>query len=76
MSNNPFEQVQKGIHTFLQSKGLQNLENPLSNLIKQGLQDMEFVSLEDFETQRQILERLRAKVKTLEARLTEMEKKG
>lgn len=76
MSTNPFDQVQKGINAFLQSKGLQNLENPISNLIKQGLQDMEFVSLEDFETQRQILERLRAKVKSLEARLEEMEKKS
>lgn len=37
---------------------------------------MEFVSLEDFETQQEILERLRAKVKALESRLTELEKKG
>lgn len=73
MSKNPFEQIQNGVNEFLQNKGLQNLQNPLSQLIKQGLQDMDFVSLEDFETQRQILERLRLRVKELEKRVEALE---
>ncbi|MDX1669335.1 MAG: accessory factor UbiK family protein [Limnobacter sp.] len=76
MSINPFEKVQNNVNSFLQAKGLQNLENPLTNLIRQGLQDMEFVSLEDFETQREVLERLRLRVKELENRLAELESKG
>lgn len=73
MSNHPFEQIQNGLNDFLQAKGLQNLQNPLSHLIKQSLADMEFVSLEDFETQRQILDRLRLRVKELEARVAALE---
>lgn len=37
---------------------------------------MEFVSLEDFEVQREVLNRLREKVHALEMRVAELEKKG
>lgn len=37
---------------------------------------MEFVSLEDFEVQREVLNRLREKVRALEMRVAELEKKG
>ena len=64
------------VNDLLNSKGLQNLQNPVTQLIKQGLQDMEFVSLEDFEVQREVLNRLREKVRALEMRVAELEKKG
>lgn len=64
------------VNDLLNSKGLQNLQNPVTQLIKQGLQDMEFVSLEDFEVQREVLNRLREKVHALEMRVAELEKKG
>lgn len=60
---------------MLNAKGLQNLENPITQLIRQGLQDMEFVSLEDFEIQREVLNRLREKVHALELRVAELEKR-
>jgi len=64
------------VNELLNAKGLQNLQNPVTQLIKQGLQDMEFVSLEDFEVQREVLNRLREKVHALEMRVAELEKKG
>lgn len=64
------------VNDLLNSKGLQNLQNPVTQLIKQGLQDMELVSLEDFEVQREVLNRLREKVHALEMRVAELEKKG
>ena len=60
---------------MLNAKGLQNLENPITQMIRQGLQDMEFVSLDDFETQREVLNRLREKVHALELRMAELEKR-
>ena len=64
------------MNELLNAKGLQNLQNPVTQLIRQGLQDMEFVSLEDFEVQREVLNRLREKVHALEMRVAELEKKG
>ena len=75
MSTNPFDTIQNRVSELLGAKGLQSLENPITQLLKQGLQDMEFVSLEDFETQRQVLERLREKVSQLEAKVAELEAK-
>lgn len=75
MSTNPFDTIQNRVSELLGAKGLQSLENPIAQLLKQGLQDMEFVSLEDFETQRQVLERLREKVSQLEAKVAELESK-
>jgi ubiquinone biosynthesis accessory factor UbiK len=76
LANNPFDTVAAKVNELLNAKGLQNLQNPVTQLIKQGLQDMEFVSLEDFEVQREVLNRLREKVHALEMRVAELEKKG
>lgn len=75
MNQSPIDQIQGRIRELLNAKGLQSLENPITQLLRQGLSDMEFVSLEDFEVQREILNRLRDKVKALEARVAELEKK-
>ncbi|MBU1530283.1 MAG: accessory factor UbiK family protein [Gammaproteobacteria bacterium] len=75
MADNPFESIQAKVSEMLNAKGLQNLENPITQLIRQGLQDMEFVSLEDFEIQREVLNRLREKVHALELRVEELEKR-
>lgn len=74
MANNPFDTVSQRLGAFFESKGLSNLQNPVTQVIKQSLQDLEFVSLEEFETQRQVLERLRLKVKALEERVEALEK--
>lgn len=73
MQNNPFDSIQSRVQNLLQAKGLQNLENPLAQILRQGLQEMEFVSLEEFEIQREILNRLRTKVHALEARIAQLE---
>lgn len=77
MPTNPFDLnlIQQRLSELLQAKGLSNLQNPVTQLIKQSLQDMEFVTLEEFETQRQVLMRLREQVKVLEAKITELEQK-
>lgn len=75
LADNPFESIQAKVSEMLNAKGLQNLENPITQLIRQGLQDMEFVSLEDFEIQREVLNRLREKVHALELRVAELEKR-
>ena len=76
MANNPFDTIAAKVGELLNAKGLQSMENPVTQLIRQGLQDMEFVSLEDFEVQREVLNRLREKVHALEMRVTELEKKA
>lgn len=75
MANSPFDAIASKVSDLLNAKGLQNLENPVTQLIRQGLQDMEFVSLEDFEIQREVLNRLREKVHALELRVAELEKR-
>ena len=76
LANNPFDTIAAKVGDMLNAKGLQNLENPITQLIRQGLADMEFVSLDDFEVQREIVNRLREKVHALELRVTELEKRG
>lgn len=74
MSTNPLDTLNQKLSGFFQAKGLPNLENPVTQLIRQSLQDMEFVSLDEFETQRQVLDRLRLRVKQLEERVDALEK--
>lgn len=76
LANNPFDSIAGKVGELLNAKGLQNLENPVTQLIRQGLQDMEFVSLEDFEIQKEVLNRLREKVHALEMRVAELEKQA
>lgn len=75
LANNPFDAITAKVGELLNAKGLQNMENPVTQLIRQGLQDMEFVSLEDFEIQKEVLNRLREKVHALEMRVAELEKR-
>jgi BMFP domain-containing protein YqiC len=76
LANNPFDAITTKVGELLNAKGLQNIENPVTQLIRQGLQDMEFVSLEDFEIQKEVLNRLREKVHALEMRVAELEKRA
>ncbi|MCE2744617.1 MAG: accessory factor UbiK family protein [Burkholderiales bacterium] len=76
MADNPFDAVTAKVAELLKAKGLQTMENPITQLIRQGLQEMEFVSLEDFEIQKEVLNRLREKVHALEMRVAELEKRS
>lgn len=76
MANSPFDNIQARLADFLGQAGQSGLTNPLTQLIKQSLQDMEFVSLEDFEVQREVLNRLRLKVSELEAKIQALEQRS
>ena len=75
LNNSPIDQLQARVGGFLKAKGLENLENPMAQLMRQTLQELNFVNLEDFEVQKEILNRLRERVKALEARVAELEGK-
>jgi len=52
----------------------QDLERNFKTLLQSGIERMELVSREEFDLQRAVLERTRAKLETMEARLGELEK--
>jgi ubiquinone biosynthesis accessory factor UbiK len=52
----------------------QDLERNFKALLQSGLERMELVTREEFDLQRAVLERTRAKLETMEARLAELEK--
>jgi ubiquinone biosynthesis accessory factor UbiK len=52
----------------------QDLERNFKSMLQSGLERMELVTREEFDLQRAVLERTRAKLETMEARLAELEK--
>ncbi len=52
-----------------------DFDTQLKTLLQQQLSELEFVSREEFDIQTRVLQRTRAKLETLEARLDEMEQK-
>lgn len=52
----------------------QDLERNFKTLLQSGLERMELVSREEFDLQRAVLERTRAKLEQMETRLGELEK--
>jgi ubiquinone biosynthesis accessory factor UbiK len=52
----------------------QDLERNFKSMIQSGLERMELVTREEFDLQRGVLERTRAKLETMEQRLAELEK--
>ena len=52
----------------------QDLERNFKTLLQSGIERMELVSREEFDVQRAVLERTRAKLEAMEFRLAELEK--
>jgi BMFP domain-containing protein YqiC len=52
----------------------QDLERNFKTLLQSGIERMELVSREEFDVQRAVLERTRAKLEAMEGRLAELEK--
>lgn len=52
----------------------QDLERNFKTLLKAGLERMDLVTREEFDLQRAVLERTRAKLESMEARLADLEK--
>jgi BMFP domain-containing protein YqiC len=52
----------------------QDLERNFKTLLQSGVERMELVSREEFDVQRAVLERTRAKLEAMESRLAELER--
>jgi BMFP domain-containing protein YqiC len=52
----------------------QDLERNFKTLLQSGIERMELVSREEFDVQRAVLERTRAKLEAMETRLADLEK--
>ncbi|MFZ4759186.1 MAG: accessory factor UbiK family protein [Burkholderiaceae bacterium] len=65
------QDVQQRIAELVRSSPAADLERNLKAMLAQTFQRMELVTREEFEIQLETVERLRARVDALEARLTE-----
>lgn len=68
-------EVQQRISALLKNTPVQDVEKNLRTLLQQGFTKLDLVTREEFELQRQLLERLREQVQALEARVAELEQK-
>ncbi len=69
------QEMQQRMRAVLQDTPLQEVEKNLRAVLQQGFGKLDLVTREEFELQRQLLERLRAQVHTLETRVAELEQK-
>lgn len=68
-------ELQQRMSVLLKSTPVQDMEKNMRALLQQGFTKLDLVTREEFELQRQLLERLRTHVHTLEARVAELENK-
>ncbi len=68
-----FEDIQLKIADLLRDSPMQDIKHQIDGLFKQGLTKLDIVSYEAFDTQKQVLERTRAKLEALEARVVRLE---
>jgi BMFP domain-containing protein YqiC len=66
-------QLSESVPQNLKTLG-QDLERNFKTLLQSGIERMELVSREEFDIQRAVLERTRAKLEAMEARLADLEK--
>ena len=63
------------LKTLIESTPAQELEHNLKALVTGAFTRMDLVTREEFDIQRQVLERTRARVEALEATLSELERR-
>lgn len=68
-----FEDIQLKIADILRDSPVQEVKQQIDALFKQGLTKLDIVSYEEFDTQKQVLERTRTKLEALEARVALLE---
>lgn len=71
---NVFEEMQSKISQLLKNSPAADIERNIKELVAQALRKMDLVTREDFELQRELLQRTREKLETLEQRVAELEK--
>ncbi len=67
------EELQQKIRLLIQQSPMAEMENNLKALLNQGFAKLELVTREEFEVQKEVLARTRAKLADMEARLRVLE---
>lgn len=68
-----FEEVSAKISELLSSSPAQDIEKNVRALLSSAFAKLDLVTREEFDVQREVLARTRAKLEALEARLAELE---
>ena len=70
---NFFDDLQSKITQAMETSPVKDIEKNVKAMLNQGFSKLDLVTREEFEVQIQILAKTRAKLETLEARVTELE---
>lgn len=73
--NKLFEEVDRRMRDILARSPAADLEKNLRALLQSAFSRLDLVTREEFDVQREVLARTRAKLQELEAKLTELEKR-
>ncbi len=68
-----FEDIQLKITDLLRSVPVQDIKQQVDGVFKQGLAKLDIVTREEFDLQKHVLERTRAKLEALEIRVNQLE---
>lgn len=74
--SNPFREFDQRMREVLARSPAADLEKNLRALLASAFSRLDLVTREEFDVQREVLARTRAKLEALEARLAELEKKS
>ena len=73
---NPFREIDQRMREILARSPAADIEKNLRALLASAFSRLDLVTREEFDAQREVLARTRAKLEALEARLAELEKKS
>jgi len=73
---NPFREIDQKMREILARSPAADIEKNLRALLASAFSRLDLVTREEFDVQREVLARTRAKLEALEARLAELEKKS
>ncbi|HEU4620690.1 MAG TPA: accessory factor UbiK family protein [Burkholderiaceae bacterium] len=68
-----FEEIQRQVSALLAQSPARDLERNVRAVLSQGFARLDLVTREDFDVQKEVLARTRAKLTELEARVAELE---
>lgn len=71
--NNFFNDLQSKINQVIENSPMKDVEKNVKAMMSQGFSKLDLVTREEFDIQSQVLERTRAKLEALEARVAELE---
>ncbi|HEY5799926.1 MAG TPA: accessory factor UbiK family protein [Burkholderiaceae bacterium] len=73
--NSFFNDMQSKINQAIEQSPAKDIEKNVKAMLTQGFAKLDLVTREEFDIQTQVLERTRAKLEALEARVAEMERR-